>query len=199
MGTDPLNDATPSMELVWPSARYLNGYIYALHQGWSPDHLRPDKRLDELAQIEQDPNLFLARLVDREAKGPPIKLPDGSEVPRLPGYTRWMWDADFCGSINFKWRPGTTDLPPYCLGHIGYGVVPWKRGRGYATRALSLLLSEIHEEGLDFVELTTDADNLASRRVIEKNDGQLVEAFRKPATHGGAESLRYRISIKAYG
>ena len=43
------------------------------------------------------------------------------------------------------------------------------------------------------MELTTDATNVASQRVITANGGKLVEEFRKPAVYGGAESLRYRI------
>jgi predicted acetyltransferase len=107
----------------------------------------------------------------------------------------WMWDGDFCGSIGFRWQFGTSELPPYCLGHIGYSVVPWKRGRGYATRALRLLLPLAKAEGLAYVELTTDADNVASRRVIEANGGTVVEHFVKPAEYGGAESLRFRIEL----
>jgi predicted acetyltransferase len=181
------------MQLVWPAAQYLPGYVHALRQGWSPDNLRPEAAVEELARIAEDPVRFLAEQVDREAKGPPIILPDGSTVPRLPGYARWIWDGEFCGSISFRWQPGTTDLPPYCLGHVGYAVVPWKRRRGYATRALQLLLPEAKAEGLAFVELTTDADNLPSRRVIEANGGELFERLHKSAEHGGAESLRFRI------
>ena len=51
-----------------------------------------------------------------------VKLPDGSFVPRIPGITRWMWDGQVCGSINFRWQVGSTELPPNCLGHIGYEV-----------------------------------------------------------------------------
>ena len=183
------------MDLVWPAAQYLPGYVHALQQGWSPDNLRPQAALDDLARIAEDPDRFLSEQVDREAKGPSITLPDGSTVPRLPGYSRWMWDGEFCGSIGFRWRPGTTELPPHCLGHVGYSVVPWKRGRGYATRALQLLLTQAREEGLAYIELTTDSDNIASRRVIEANGGKLVERFRKPAAYGGAESLRFRIFL----
>ena len=184
-----------TMDLVWPATQYLPGYTQALQQGWSPDHLRPQTAQDELAQIARDPAGFLSGKVDREAKGPPVVLPDGSAVPRLPGYVRWMWDGEFCGSIGFRWQPGTAELPAYCLGHIGYSVVPWKRGRGYASRALKLLLLEVREEGLPHVEITTDADNLASQRVIEVNGGKLVERFYKPAVYGGAESLRFRILL----
>ena len=184
-----------SLELVWPAAQYLPGYIHALQQGWSPDNLRPQAAGEELARIAEDPVRFLAEQVDREAKGPPIILPEGGTVPRLPGYRLWMWDGEFCGTIGFRWQPGTTELPPYCLGHIGYSVVPWKRRRGYATRALQLLLPHARTEGLAHVELTTDAENIASRRVIEANGGELIEQFHKSAEHGGAESMRFRIVL----
>lgn len=74
-------------------------------------------------------------------------------------------------------------------------MVSWKQGRGYATRALALLLPEAKAEGLAYVELTTDVDNVASQRVILKNGGVLVERFRKPAAYGGTEGLRYRIAL----
>jgi predicted acetyltransferase len=183
------------MDLIWPAAQYLPGYVHALRQGWSPDNLRPQAALDDLARIAEDPDRFLSEQVDREAKGPSITLPDGSTVPRLPGYSRWMWDGEFCGSIGFRWQPGTTELPPYCLGHVGFSVVPWKRRRGYATRALQLLLPQAGEEGLAYIDLTTNSDNIASRRVIEANGGKLVERFHKPAGYGGAESLRFRILL----
>lgn len=184
------------MELVWPAAEYLPGYVAALKTGWSPNNVRGQEAArEELAQIERDTPAYLAAQVDREARGRPVTLPDGSTVARLPGYRRWLWDGEFCGVINFRWQPGTTDLPPHCLGHIGYSVVPWKRRQGYATRALGLLLPEARQDGLPFVEITTDPDNLASQRVIEANGGVLVERFSKPPQFGESEGLRYRILL----
>lgn len=185
------------MHLVTPALEHLPGYVHALRQGWSPDNLRPEAAVEQLRSIERDADAFLALQDDREAKGPPIVLPDGSSVPRLPGYHRWMWDGEFCGSIGFRWQPGTTDLPPTCHGHIGYAVVPWKRGRGYATRALHLLLPEVAREGLEYVELTADASNVPSVRVIEANGGTLVERSATPDLHGGGEILRFRIPLPA--
>jgi predicted acetyltransferase len=185
------------MQLVWPAEQYLASYTEALKRGWSPDNLRPQASLEELAEIGRDPVAFVAEQVDRDAKGPPITMPDGSVVARLPGYHLWMWDGEFAGSIGFRWQPGTNELPPYCLGHIGFAVVAWKRRRGYATQALGSLLKMVRTDGLglDYVELTTDLTNTASQHVITANGGQLFEHFRKPAGYGGAESLRFRIPL----
>jgi predicted acetyltransferase len=183
------------MQLVWPAPRYLAGYIAALKRGWSGDNVRGAAAArDDLVSIAAGAAVFLERQVDREAKGPPVVLPDGSTVPRLPGFRCWIWDGDFCGVIGFRWQRGTAELPPHVLGHIGYSVVPWKRRRGYATGALRAFLPYAWAEGLPYVELTADPDNVPSQRVIEANGGRLVERFIKPAQYGGAEGLRYRIA-----
>ena len=184
------------MRLEWPASEYLASYVDALNRGWSPDNVRGDlTRREELQRIATDPAGFLAGLVDRSAKGLPIRLPDGTSVPRLPGYRRWMWDGEFCGSIGFRWQPGTEELPPYVLGHIGYAVVPWKEGRGYATLALRMLLDDARAEGLRWVVLTAEPHNLASRRVIEKNGGILEAEFTPPAMYGHTRAMRFKIEL----
>lgn len=186
-----------AIEIVVPTLEFLPQFQDALQRGWSPDNLRGlAASRDELAQIDLDAKDFVDRQIDREARGSPITLPDGSLAQRLPGYRLWIWDGEFCGTIGLRWKPGTSELPPHVLGHIGYAVVPWKRQRGYATAALGLMLARAREEGLEWVEITTDLDNEPSQRVILANGGVLVEPFRKPPQLGGAESLRYRISLE---
>lgn len=182
------------MQLVRPDSQYLSSYVAALQKGWSADNvLGAAAAQEELLRIETDPTAFLGSMEDREAKGPLVRLPDGSEVKRLPGFRRWIWDNEFCGSISMRWQHGTTELPPHCLGHIGYAVVPWQQRKGLATQALHQLLPEAWAIGLQFVEITTDPDNIASRRVIEANGGVLFEMFTKPAQFGATPGLRYRI------
>lgn len=195
-----MNDVSVPLQLVWPALEYLPGYEDALRRGWSPDNVHREAAIArELEAIAADPVAFVASLVDREAKGPPIRLPDGSTFPRLPGYRKLMWDGEFCGTVGFRWQPGTSALPAHVLGHVGYAVVPWKRRLGYATRALALFLDDARAEGLAYIELTADADNLPSQKVITANGGVLVERFRKAPQYGGGEALRFRIELPRSG
>lgn len=179
-----------------PSPEYIASYVDALGRGWSPDNVRGKEAAEEqLAAIERDEAGFLAALDDPEARGAPIKLPDGTLVPRLPSIIRWMWDGVFCRSIGFRWQAGTAALPPSCLGHIGYAVVPWKRRQGYAKTALAEMLKEARARELPFVEITTKPDNAASCRTIRANGGILIERFVKDAALGGEEELRFRIYL----
>jgi predicted acetyltransferase len=102
------------MELVWPSHQYLSSYVVALERGWSADNVRGVLAArEELAKIGADPAAFLESMIDRAAKAGPVTLPDGSTVARIPGYRRWIWDGEFCGSISLRWQRGTTELPPH--------------------------------------------------------------------------------------
>ena len=186
-----------TMELVVPTLDRLPAYADALRRGFFADnHRREASAREELAEIAADPMAFVASLDDREAKGPPVTLPDGSRAPRLPGYRRWMWSGeDFCGQVTMRWQSGTAALPDYCPGHIGYAVVDWQSRRGHATRALALLLPEARALGLPYVELVTAPDNEASQKVILANGGTLVERFRAGPAYGGREGLRFRIEL----
>jgi predicted acetyltransferase len=184
------------VEIVEPELEKLPAFVDALERGWSPDNVRGRAAAEEqLARIHADAESFVASLDDPLAAGAPVTLPDGSTVPRLPGFHRWIWDGEYCGSINLRWQNGISQLPAHVLGHIGYSVVPWKQGRGYATRALHLLLPEARAQGLDYVELTTDPDNIPSQRVILANHGILIERFRKASAYGSKDALRWRIPL----
>ena len=177
--------------LETPSLARLPAYTQALERGWSPNNVR-DVSGEQLALIRADAAGFIASLLDPSGS---ITLPDGSEVPKLPSRTGWMWDGEFCGSIGLRWQPGTNALPSHVLGHIGFAVVPWKRGHAYAARALALMLPEARAVGLERVEITTEPDNFASRRTIEKNGGRLVGEFVNPI-YGPEPKLRYVIDLR---
>lgn len=171
---------TEPVSLVEPTLGGLRAYERALAAGWSPDSER-DASAERLRALRRDPEGFLRDIAGRE---PTLALDDGRIVPRLPTRAFWISDGYFAGTINLRFQPGAEELPDYVSGHVGYTVVPWRRGRGYATRALALLLPVARAHGLARVLLTCDPENAASRRVIEANGGAFAGAGPHPWAAG---------------
>jgi predicted acetyltransferase len=178
------------LQLLEPSLSQLSDYADALARGWSPNNVR-DVSGEQLDAIRSGREAFVAELLSQTGT---VRLPDGTETPKLPNRVRWMWDGAFAGHIGLRWQPGTDALPDHVLGHIGFAVVPWKRRRGYATRALALMLPVAREVGLKRVEITTDPDNPASQRVIAANGGRCIGEFVNPR-FGARPKLRYVIDV----
>ena len=59
-------------------------------------------------------------------------------------------------------------------GHIGYDISPTHRNKGYGFIILKLALEECKKLGLEEVILTCNIGNIASKKIIEKNNGKLL-------------------------
>jgi predicted acetyltransferase len=58
-----------------------------------------------------------------------------------------------------------------CGGHIGYGIRPSERRKGYATQILSLALEKTKVLGINKVLVVCDTNNIGSRKTIISNGG----------------------------
>ena len=184
------------MELVVPGLEHVDSYVDARRSGFAWGLLGGEAAIaDALRELAADPGRWLQLLQDDDPVGRTITLPDGSAVPRLPQFTRWMWDGAFAGVITFRWQPGSDELPPHVLGHIGYGVVESRRRRGYATQALRDILVLPRNLGLSQVQITADPDNIASQRVILNNGGRCLGTSPRPEAQGGAPITRFVIDL----
>jgi predicted acetyltransferase len=185
------------VELRVPSLGLLPDYVRAIERGWCPDNFCGREAADEeLVRIASDPEGFVASLDDPEGRNPPIQWVDGTIRPRLPSYRRWIWADGFCGLVGLRWWGEGDGLPewfPY--GHVGYSVPEWKRRRGYASAAVSLILDDARARGLTWVEVTTNADNIPSQGVVLKNSGLLWARENGGPPHRGADIIRWRIML----
>jgi predicted acetyltransferase len=112
-----------------------------------------------------------------------------------PGFVRcstfWLIDKQqsLLGSIDL--RHALNDHLQKEGGHIGFGIRPSQRGKGYAAEILRLGLLEAAAVGLQEVMLTCDRSNLASQKVITNNRGELTEEYR----YEGRPKLRFTIRL----
>lgn len=125
---------------------------------------------------------YLAKLEEN------VRIAIGDDLP--PGYVRqqiyWLYDGE--RPIGYgKLRFSLTEALREHGGHIGYTIRPSERGKGYGSRMLKELLAEAKKSGLDRVMLTCNADNAASRSIIEGCGGKLEQ----PAT----ASCKYWIEL----
>ena len=89
-------------------------------------------------------------------------------------------DVDYVGQISIRAELGTVYLMTYG-GHIGYSIRPSRRRRGYGEIILALGLEKCPNMALTMVLLTCDSDNLASKKIIERNGGRFESAMNMDA------------------
>lgn len=93
------------------------------------------------------------------------------------------------GAINI--RHDLSELMLLKTGHIGYGIRPSMRGKGYGPTQLNLALIESKKLGLSKVLLVCDPNNLASKRTIIVCGG----VFENEITYNEHQYQRYWITL----
>ncbi len=120
-------------------------------------------------------------------------LSDGSRVPEGLVHSLFLLaevDGELVGRVSVR-----LELNEYLAargGHIGYGVRPAFRRRGYATDILRRAVRLAHQEGVGPILVVCDDDNVASATVIERCGG-VLEAVVAP-DDGDAPFRRYWIN-----
>ncbi len=154
--------------LIKPSMDYREEYL-VFYEDWiaSGEDIVP-------WVVERDPSDFCEYLdflysQDSEDK---VSHPDW-----VPHSTFWLLNEDnrIVVATNIRHRLNQKLLN--CGGHIGYGIAPSHRRRGYANELLSQALKITWTMGLEAVLLVCDKVNLGSEKTIMKNGGVFESEF----------------------
>ena len=86
-------------------------------------------------------------------------------------------------------------LAYYIAGQIGYGIDEPFRGKGYAAKACRALKPLIKTHGFKKIILSTDENNMASRRSCEKIGATLIHTIDTPEWIGLYSEGQRRTSI----
>lgn len=92
----------------------------------------------------------------------------------VPEHTYWLYVDDKPVGYG-KIRERLTESSKAIGGNIGYAIDSRQRGKGYATKLLSLLIEEAERLGVKERLLTVEKVNPASKAVIEKCGGRLID------------------------
>lgn len=189
------HDAGPlidhELELIEPASRWIDALLLSQAHPANIADTMPMPRRAELVEF-----------VNRNPRGRSLPTTPGY----VPAYTFWMHlrpqsnpPVPIAGSISL--RIGDDDNLRMYLGHIGYGVSPVARGRHLAERASRLLLPLARSHGLNEIWITTNPDNIPSRRTCERLGAEMVEIVDLPPEHplflrGDRQKCRYRLSTE---
>ena len=164
--------------LEFPNEKHRAAYEDMVH-GWrkvetptSPGKLFAGKDFDEFLSI-----------VQRE--------PTESDLAKVPAHLFFLADTEsskLFGAIQIRHHINHPNLME-TGGHIGYGICPSERRRGYATRMLALAIPEARKIGLSRLLLTCKESNVGSWKVIESNGG----VFERLSLEDGQPARRYWI------
>jgi predicted acetyltransferase len=154
------------VKLIEPSLLYKESFLEFVEDVKNTGYESYDLYIKAEGNFEE----FVNDLIDF-SKG--INIPEGW----VPCSSFWLLDdsGEVVGVIRIRHCADNDYLQ--MIGHIGYEIKSSHRKEGYGSKILELGLIEARKLGLEKVLITCNEDNIASRRIIEKFNGQYKKFF----------------------
>jgi len=173
-----------NVKLIKLTKKYYNQLSEMIDE-WKTDNDLSNDNYTPLAIFKNDYHDFDNYLGKLEIKESTNNL--------VPDSTLFLLDEDrniFLGAVNIRHY-----LNDYLLkysGHIGDGIRPSERRKGYGTEMIRLAFIECKKMGIKEVLMICDKSNIASAKVIIKNGGILENEF---INENGKIEQRYWIKL----
>lgn len=171
------------MELIIPTEKYYQSYVYAINE-------YKKNNVDTYDFLDVSHYDIFERIED-------FRL--GRNLPENYVKGTYLWlvhDDEFIGEVSI--RHSLTDALLRFGGNIGYGVRYSKWNKGFGTIMLSKALIYAKEViGLKKVLITCNDNNIVFGRVIEKNGGILQDKIINVIDNVERITRRYWIDISS--
>lgn len=112
-----------------------------------------------------------------------------NDINALDG-ERHLWVID---NGQYAGRIVLTDIKEPGTVLLSYEIRPKMRGKGLASQAMAMAKEKANEMGYEKILIICDPENIASKKVITKNGGEILETFTNDM---GVEKIRYLIRVK---
>lgn len=157
--------------LILPSAAYEHSYRAYIRE------LGGEERYPFPLDFDHDDFPALLARLDGIARG--IGIPEGF----VPSTTYWLVEGgEIIGVSNL--RHYLNERIRYHGGHIGLGVRPSYRGRGFGNRLMALTIGEARKRGIAEIHIHCLKANRASASTILRNGGVLQSEIEDPGLGG---------------
>lgn len=177
-----------AVKLVKVSMKYQEQIKEMLDEWKAYNEAHPEANQSPRAIFEDDHSDFEVYM---KGINNPV-LPEGY----VPGTTYFCYDETrnlMIGAVNI--RHYLNESLRETGGHIGDGVRPSERRKGYTTKMIGLSLEKCKELGIDRVLLVCDKENTGSAKSIIRNGGVLENEIKKD----GKWIQRYWIDLSGTG
>ncbi|NMO96589.1 GNAT family N-acetyltransferase [Paenibacillus lemnae] len=155
------------VKLVKPQMELREPYLDFYHE-WKESG---EDMVPRVIGIDPDDFSGMLKILSDREQG--IGLPDG----HVPDSTFWLLHdhGRVLGAVNI--RHDLTEFLFHAGGHIGYGIRPSERRKGYAAKLLELSLVEAEKLGIHHVLVVCDYNNIGSEQTILKHGGNQVADY----------------------
>lgn len=165
------------LRLIKPTIKYKKEYVASVRE----EVFSGEQTKKRLEKIKKDFPAYFKEMYAREK-------------PRrgwVPGTSYWLMDGEkFIGEVRLRFKLNAKLRREG--GHIGYGIRPSKRKKGYGTRILAMVLPKVKKLGIKKALVTCDDTNVGSWKIIEANGGILKDKI----INKGEKVRRYYIKVK---
>ncbi len=153
------------MKLVEPTLDLKNSYLEMLEE-WDKFENHSEQSPFPLSYDVSNFEAFLNKMNGQKSV---------AENGFVCNTTFWLVDENkkIYGVSNLRHK--LNDRLMHTGGHIGYGIRPDERRKGYATKILELTLLEAKKIGITKILVTCTANNIGSNKTITNNEGILFE------------------------